>query len=176
MGTTNLRKCKNCGIKFMPKYSTLQATCSFECAKVYGKKLLEKSQKEERKQIKESLLTHKDYLKILQKVFNSYIRLRDRDKPCISCGKIINGKGHASHFFSVGHYPNLRFNEFNVNLSCVECNVHLHGNTAEYAIRLPERIGNKNYEYLLSIREIPLKLTIEEIKEKIIYYKQQMKL
>src|SRR5690606_10781771 len=113
---------------------------------------------------------------LLQKVFNTYIRQRDKGQLCISCGcKVENG--HASHMFSVGGNPNVRFNEDNSHLSCVECNLHKHGNLVEYALRLPERIGKERFEKLVNdSRQTVLKLSIPEIQEKITYYKNQIKL
>ena len=81
----------------------------------------------------------------------------------------------AGHFFSVGAYPNIRFNEDNIHGQCVFCNQHQHGATNEYAIRLPYRIGQERYDKLLISRNESNKLTTEEIKEKIKYYKDKTK-
>lgn len=159
--------CKVCGKEFLP-YTTTQPVCQISCLMEYNS---EKEVKKRVKQMKKDLLTHKDYLNILQVVFNKYIRIRDAGKPCISCGCKVT-EGHASHLFSVGAYPNLRFNEFNVNLSCIECNLHKHGNIAEYTLRLPERIGQDNFNKLLEQRNEKLKLTIPEIKILIEKYKK----
>ena len=107
-------------------------------------------------------------------IFNKYIRLRDKDKPCISCGKEIKN-GHASHYYSVGNYPNLRFNEHNVHLSCVECNVFKHGNLLEYEERLSNRIGVFNKYLLYKERHNTNKLSIPELEEKINEYKLKIK-
>ena len=177
MGTAyRIRKCKNCGVKFKPIYSSLQYTCSFDCAKIYGKKMLEKINEKERKEIKKSLLTHKDYLKALQKVFNSYIRLRDKNKPCISCKKPLKSKFDAGHFFSVGGYPNVRFDLDNVHGQCVYCNQYYHGNIHEFKKGIIERIGVERFEALeIRAKQTVTKLSIEEIKEKIAYYKGLIK-
>ncbi len=52
-------------------------------------------------------------IKQAEKVFNAYIRMRDKDKGCISCGKPID---HAGHYFSAGHYSGLRFVEYGIGL------------------------------------------------------------
>ena len=44
--------------------------------------------------------------------FHKYIRRRDQDKPCISCGKYTLLQ--AGHFYSAGGNPVVRFNEDNV--------------------------------------------------------------
>jgi hypothetical protein len=46
----------------------------------------------------------------LQKIFNEFIRLRDKGKPCISCGQPKDYL-QAGHFYSVRMYDGLRFNE-----------------------------------------------------------------
>lgn len=81
-----------------------------------------------------------------QQVFNAYIRARDRDKGCISCGSYK--VEHASHYFSMGHYSALRFTEDNVQGSCVRCNKWLHGNLLEYRKGLLKRIGEKRLNML----------------------------
>lgn len=85
-------------------------------------------------------------LKKTQAVFNKYIRLRDKDKGCVSCKspKIE----HASHYFSAGKYPALRFHEDNVHGSCLRCNYFMGGNLLEYRKTLVTRIGSKRLELL----------------------------
>ncbi len=168
------RKCLVCKDKFTPKNST-QIVCSPSCAVEYMKKQNAKNWKQEKKEIKIKLMSKSDYLNILQKVFNTYIRQRDKLKPCISCGKNLGKTFHAGHFFSVGAYPNLRFNENNVHGQCVECNLHKHGNVKEYDLRLQNVINDKEYSELLEMRNKPLKLSVDEVKELIAIYKQKTK-
>jgi hypothetical protein len=169
------RKCLVCKDKFTPKNST-QIVCNPACAVEYMKNKKIKDWKKEKKEIKVKLMSKSDYLNILQKVFNTYIRMRDKDKNCISCDKKLVGNNvNASHFFSVGAYPNLRFNEDNVHSSCISCNQHKHGNQKEYDLRLPNRIGIESYNKLLQDRNKPLKISIDEVKELIEIYKQKTK-
>lgn len=165
-------KCK-CGNEFEPIYRNdiLVSKWCIPCLVSKGKTKREKMWQKEKKELKSGLKTKSEWLKDLQKIFNTYIRVRDKSKPCISCGKMLVNKFDAGHFFSVGAYPNLRFNEDNVHGQCVECNQHKHGNINEYTINLPERIGQERYDLLLDIRSLPLHLSIEEIKEKITFYK-----
>jgi hypothetical protein len=169
------KKCKVCGKQFEPR-STFQVVCGFKCSYVVvkEKRLAEKKKTAE---MKKSLLTHKDYLKMLQVVFNTYIRKRDEQKGCISCGvSLIGKKFDAGHYFSCGGYPNVRFEEINVHGQCVHCNQHKHGNIHEYTERLPKRIGIEEFEALKErAHMLSNKLTIAEIKEKIKYYKNKLK-
>ena len=169
------RKCVVCKDKFTPKNNT-QIVCSPSCSLEYLKKQRSKEWKEQKKVIKQSLETKSEVLKACQIVFNTYIRLRDKDKNCVSCDKKLVGNDvNASHFFSVGAYPNLRFNEDNVHNSCISCNQHKHGNQKEYDLRLPNRIGVERYNKLLEDRNKPLKISLDEVKELIYIYKQKIK-
>ena len=170
------KKCKECGDKFCPQ-RPLQFLCGPKCAIEYGKKQKAKSWAKEKKQIKEKLMTRTEWLKCLQIVFNSYIRNRDEKRACISCGAVCGGlnSGTAGHFYSVGSYPNLRFNEDNVHLQCTYCNMHLHSNPHEYEIGLIKRIGKIRFNSLLVLRNKELKLSLDQIKDLIKEYKQKIK-
>jgi hypothetical protein len=129
----------------------------------------------EKKVLKEKLMTKSDYLNICQKVFNTYIRTRDKENNCISCNKKLVGKYDAGHFFSVGAYPNLRFNENNVFGQCVHCNRDKHGNVKEYDLRLQNILSIEDYNQLLNDRNKPALLTIEDVKELIAIYRVKTK-
>ena len=168
------RKCVVCKDKFTPQNNT-QICCSGSCALEYIKKQRSKEWKQQKKEIKQKLETKSEVLKACQIVFNTYIRLRDKNKNCISCDKKLVGKYDAGHFFSVGAYPNLRFHENNVHGQCVHCNRDKHGNVKEYDLRLQNLLSKEEYSELLESRNKPLKLTLDEVKELIAIYKQKIK-
>lgn len=169
------KKCKICKSEFTPQ-RPLQNVCGYKCAAEHANNLKVAKEKKEDKVKREKLKTHSELLKAAQIVFNKFIRLRDKDKPCISCDKpLIGNDVNASHYFSVGAYPNLRFNEFNVSNSCIRCNKELHGNISEYALRLPLRIGKDNFEKLVQDRNIPALYSKEDILEIIKKYKIKIK-
>ena len=124
---------------------------------------------------KEKLKSRSDWLKDLQRVFNEFIRLRDVDLPCISCGRYHEGQYHAGHYRSVGACPELRFNEDNVHKQCSACNSHLSGNILEYRLGLIEKIGLERVEFLERKDHPPLKLSVEEIKELIKVYRAKVR-
>ena len=172
------RTCKVCKIKFEPTYNSVQTTCSYQCAIKYAQKQREKKEKKDwnkrKKVLKEKVKTKSDYLKEAQAIFNTYIRLRDENKGCISCGVDLRGRKYdAGHYRSVGGNPQLRFDLNNVHGQCVYCNRHLHGNLVDYRIRLIKRIGLEAVEKLEQDNEpknytIPeLILLKEEYKEKV---------
>lgn len=171
-----MKRCKICKSPFTPTYSSLQATCTKpQCLIEWGRLTERKKAKREIKRMRENIKSVSQYRRELQKVFNEFIRLRDKNEPCISCGKPLPAKYDAGHFYSVGAYPNLRFNEDNVHGQCVECNQHKHGNLLEYAPRLTERIGFERASKLMATRNEPLRLSLEEVKAKIEHYKKLVK-
>ena len=171
-----MKRCKICKAPFVPTYSSLQATCTKpQCLIEWGRVTERKKAKREIKRMRENIKSVSQYRRELQKVFNEFIRLRDKNEPCISCGRTLPAKYDAGHFYSVGAYPNLRFNEDNVHGQCVECNQHRHGNLLEYAPRLTERIGFERASKLMVIRNEPLRLSLEEIKSKTEFYKNLVK-
>lgn len=173
------KKCVVCGEDFMP-FKTTEKVCSLTCALAYAKSDVEKQNakawRKEKKIMKEKLKTYSDWLKDLEKAVNEFIRLRDKGKPCISCGA-LNYTMSAGHYFPAGSYGNVRFDEDNIHGQCwFNCNSSKHGNLAEYTLRLPDRIGRDRFEQLQTrAKQTILKLSIPEIKEKIEYYRKRIK-
>lgn len=117
--------------------------------------------------------------KKLESVFNAFIRERDKDCGCISCGSF--NEIQAGHFYSVGHFSWLRFDEDNVHSQCMRCNYFLHGNLLPYRENLIKKIGVERFKLLevkSSLRKInrysrfELEVLIEYYKEKIKGLKQ----
>ena len=178
-------KCKECGAYYIKKQST-QQVCSMKCAIAFSKRKAEEKRKKQEKsdrleasrrmrERKEKLKSRSDWLKDLQRVFNEFIRLRDVDLPCISCGRYHQGQYHAGHYRSVGACPELRFNEDNAHKQCSACNSHLSGNILEYRLGLIEKIGLERVEFLERKDHPPLKVSVEEIKDLIKVYKAKCK-
>ena len=145
------KKCKACGAMFLPT-RPMQATCpTVECAIAHGKALQAKKAKAEAKQTRERIQLIKPRSQLLreaQAAFNAWIRERDRDLPCISCGRHHGGQWHAGHYLSTGARPELRFEPMNVWKQCQPCNTHLHGNLVLYRAELIRRIGQARVEWL----------------------------
>ncbi len=85
--------------------------------------------------------------------FQKWIRIRDKDLPCISCGKFITEDGldmkwDGGHFYKSELYTSLMFDEGNCHKQCSYCNDHLSGNLIEYRDRLLIKIGQEGYEDL----------------------------
>lgn len=77
-----------------------------------------------------TLLPLNDLINYVQAEFNSYIRLRDQDRGCISCEK--GRVEHAGHFHPQGKFSGVRLDEMNVNGQCRFCNCEMQGNLEEY--------------------------------------------
>lgn len=156
------KKCKVCKIEFTPT-KPLQQVCGFECALELAKDKRIKTVKKEVKEAKLKLKSRSDWLKDTQVVFNKYIRLRDQNDGCISCGSKSAFAYHAGHYRSIGSAGHLRFNEHNCHRQCSACNTHLSGNLIRYRLGLIGKIGIHAVEALESDNGT-IKIGIEEIK------------
>ena len=180
------KSCKNCGEKFIPFRSTA-ICCSYSCATQWVAARKEKLKKQEAKverqltkERKEKLKTRNDWIKETQVAFNAFIRERDKDKPCICCGKPlgesqVGGGFDCGHYRSTGSAPHLRFCEDNAHGQTKFCNRYRAGNAVDYRLGLIQRIGLERVEKLEADNE-PKKWTIEQLKELKQYYNQKLKL
>ena len=181
MAVAKLKKCKECGSEYLPTRFA-QVVCSPICGINHSRKLNEKkvaaARKADTKERKEKIKTHSDFLKDFEKVFNEFIRVRDKDQPCISCGAEA-GKYtmSAGHHFPAGSFGNIRFDEINVNGQCwFNCNKNQHGNFPNYKVGLTERIGKEEYKKLeFRAYQTTSKLSIPEIKDLITLYRAKIK-
>jgi len=178
-----MKKCQNCKQQFEPRFNTLEKFCwNHECKTIDALQKLEKINKnksrewsQQKKRIQNSLKTSSNWKNELQKIFNLFIRLRDKNQPCISCGKKLPEKYDAGHFHSVGSSPSLRFDERNVHAQCVHCNRDKHGNVHEYRIGLIQRVGIDIVNDLEKNRHVPSHLSTPEIIDFIELYKIKIK-
>ena len=161
------KKCKVCKADYVPQKMG-QRVCSPECALSLAVSQRGKAEKvarvKERKADKEKLKTRSDWMREAQAAFNLFIRLRDADEPCISCGRHHTGQYHAGHFLSVGARPELRFEERNVHKQCSACNNHLAGNIVLYRKALFSKIAAGGVDWLEGPHE-PKKYTIDDLKQ-----------
>jgi len=166
------KKCRACPTWFVPT-RPLQVACCPDCAQVLAERKREKqAQQEEARRRKEArqrleaVKSRADWLKEAQTAVNRYVRLRDRDKGCISCDRPAtwDGQWHASHFRSVGAASAVRFNLWNIHKACSVCNHHLSGNLAAYRPRLVALIGQKRVDWLDSQNQV-VRHDIEYLKK-----------
>ena len=144
--------CKPCNEMFTPD-RPLQKVCSYKCALVAEREKTairhKKEFKAETKRMKEKIKTLTEYLNDAQKEFNKYIRIRDKNKPCISCTTSRpSNQYHAGHYRTTKAASQLRFNEDNCHRQCSQCNNSKSGNVVEYRINLVKKIGRWRVEEL----------------------------
>ncbi|MBJ2206136.1 recombination protein NinG [Pseudomonas carnis] len=165
------KKCRvaTCRASFVPSRMG-QAVCSPACALIDGPRHAPKARKAladiERKDIKvrkEKLKSRADHAKDTQQAFNEWVRLRDADLPCVSCGRHHDGQYHAGHYRTVAANPAIRFEPLNVHKQCAPCNNHKSGDIVNYRIELVKRIGAEAVEWLEGPHE-PKKYTVEQLK------------
>jgi hypothetical protein len=173
------KKCRSCQELFIP-VRPLQSVCSPACAAVVVLKAKtkreSKAKSEDRKatrEAKEKIKTRGEHLAELQTVFNQWIRLRDANEPCISCGRLASwpGQWDAGHYRSRGSEPALRFEPDNVHKQCGPCNVHLSGNLIPYRVKLMKKIGAARVEWIEG-KHGPKKYTMDEIAELKAFYRE----
>ena len=165
------KKCRvaTCRALFVPSRMG-QAVCSPACALIDGPRHAPKARKAladiERKDIKvrkEKLKSRADHAKDTQQAFNEWVRLRDADLPCVSCGRHHDGQYHAGHYRTVAANPAIRFEPLNVHKQCAPCNNHKSGDIVNYRIELVKRIGAEAVEWLEGPHQ-PKRYTIEQLK------------
>lgn len=118
-------------------------------------------------------------LESVKKVCHEYIRLRDEGKPCISCGTQWHKDFHAGHYYKAELFSSLKFNEYNINGQCVQCNLREEGNVNKYSLNLPERIGGVLFSALTSLAEQDKKQDFKWDRERLnsirSYYQERLK-
>lgn len=179
------KRCNNpdCREWFHPAFAN-QTWCGAECGTVIALAKREKDRqsaiqkaerrrKDEAQQERRSLKVRKLALKPpsyfkkqAQEAFNQFIRIRDNDLPCISCGEtnppdLHGGQWDCGHFKTVGAHPELRFEELNAHKQCKSCNAGSSKYSAkaatvakQYEVSLIERIGQEAVDWLNGPHEV----------------------
>jgi hypothetical protein len=186
------KKCRVCRAEYTP-YSSLAVACSPGCAiqhheskKIKAAKKADQDFKRETKRRKVAAKTRSEWYSDVQVEFNKYIRARDFDQPCVSCGKFegepIGGTMFdCGHFLGTGSHPELRFNEINAHKQHARCNRGAAKSgrndktvSQQYRINLINKIGLPLVEWLEGPHK-PLKATIDELRWLQGYYRQRAK-
>ena len=115
--------------------------------------------------------------KELQDGFNLFVRLRDKDKPCISCGCFKPLQ--AGHFFPVGAYDGLRYDEDNCHGEDAGCNCFDNSHLESYKKNLILKIGQSAFDALVERAEdykrVGWKWSKCELTGMIKYYKSKVR-
>jgi len=115
----------------------------------------------------------KNLIKDLDTIFSQYIRLRyskNEIAECVTCGKKDHWKKlQAGHFMSRSNYST-RWDENNVQVQCVGCNVYKSGEQYKYSLYLGNNLSEELY---IKSKQI-VKFADVELIDMIDYYKQQV--
>jgi len=175
------KTCKNnnCKMKFTPERE-FQNTCGLDCALSYQATLEKKRQENNKKDTRRALKQFNDSdIRLLRKktqdAYNDYVKQRDKNEPCISCGYAGEDRvWQAGHYMDRGKHTALAFNEDNVHKQCIQCNFFLHGNKEKYRKGLIKKIGIEKVSWLETSIKIK-RWTVEEFKELITKYRAKIK-
>lgn len=112
----------------------------------------------------------------LDRWFKLFIRLRDKDKPCISCGCWYTSTNimHAGHYHPSTH-RGTRWHEKNVNGQCNSCNTYRGSNGAAYTIGLIKKYGQSVIDELAIAKARHPHFTRTDLEWMIAEYKQKAK-
>jgi hypothetical protein len=118
--------------------------------------------------------SRKTLVKNLDTIFSEYIRRRyakNEIAECVTCGKKDHWKKlQAGHFMSRKHYVT-RWDERNVEVQCMACNVFRYGEQYKFSKYLGQDLSDK---LLAKSREM-VKFTDWELQEMIETYKNKVK-
>ena len=157
-------KCRGCTDRF-DRESMIKIQLawyhSYECASAHG---LAKAKRRDNattianaKALRSKLRADRDRVKRrsewmdnLQTVVNQYVlHVRDKGKPCCTCGKERGVKFDAGHMRSRGACPELRFELTNIHAQCsINCNQHGSGMRHEYREFITTEYGADHLEWL----------------------------
>lgn len=134
----------------------MQKTCLAkpECIRFEIASKFKKQCAKEKKEYKEKNKKLSDYELEARAEFQKWIRIRDKEQPCISCGIKVAQKWDAGHYLKAELFSGLIFNEMNVHKQCVFCNHHKSGNELEYRDGLIKRYGAEYEQHLQDIKNL----------------------
>ena len=168
-------RCKNCKQKFDQVRFNQKFCLDPECVKAWVAEAKDQNWKKTKKKMQADIETVQELMKAAQIVFNKFIRIRDKNQPCISCGSKLENKFDAGHYFSSGGHKAITFHEDNVHGQCVACNQWKHGNLIQYQIGIEQRIGGERLMKLHEKAHKAAKYSREELRDLIANYKQKIK-
>ena len=116
--------------------------------------------------------------KKLDVLFSQYIRRRNADHlgrvKCFTCGLEKHWKEQqAGHFQSRSHHST-RWDEVNVQVQCVKCNMFRQGEQYKFGLYLDDRFGDGTAEELENRAKTIVKLNRVDYEEAIERYKQKI--
>lgn len=148
-----IKKCKNkdCDNSFEQYNSLVQwcsTKCGFEISQVKLKEKESKEWKQRKKSLKEKVKTLGQYEMDAKKSYQLWVRLRDKELPCISCNEYVKDLWDGGHYFKAELFSGLIFDPRNCHKQCRKCNRYDGGNEIQYRLGLVKRFGKEFVETL----------------------------
>jgi hypothetical protein len=143
------KKCKVCKTVFTPFKST-QTVCCAKCAieLAFSKPVKSNIAKLEKKVKLQKMKTYTQRVNDVKVIFQRWIRMRDKDSPCISCNVKETKLWDGGHYKKAELYRGVIFHEMNVHKQCRKCNTYLNGNESNYRAGLVIRFGEQKVKDL----------------------------
>jgi len=107
--------------------------------------------------------------KELDRIFSLYVRYRDRGQ-CITCSVKRPPKEMQNGHYIARSNMATRFDEWNCNAQCFQCNVFKSGNYPKYALALKDKYGDRILEELDKKSQEIRKFTRADYEEMIVQY------
>jgi DNA-directed RNA polymerase subunit N (RpoN/RPB10) len=147
--------------------NTPQGQREIERKALRAKKQVQKDERVKDNVIREKLKTLGQYESDAKKEIQKWVRKRDSNLPCISCGTLTSDLWDGGHFKKAEIYSGVIFDEMNIHRQCRKCNRFLGGNELNFREGLIARYGE---DYVLKIEKKALetrnyKFNKEELKE-----------
>ncbi|WP_145556007.1 recombination protein NinG [Yersinia canariae] len=185
------RNCKVCKTRFKPE-KIYQWWCNEEHRIEYAVLVMKdkrrrdeasevkrrrEKEREQRKELKVRKINAKPktyWIKQAQQAVNAFVRARDSNLPCVSCGTTSAAQWDAGHYRTTAAAPQFRFDPRQIHKQCSVCNQHKSGNIVPYRVELIKRIGIKTVEAIENNHE-RRSYTVEELKGIRDYYRLELK-
>ncbi|PSH36672.1 protein ninG [Yersinia pseudotuberculosis] len=185
------RNCKVCKTRFKPE-KIYQWWCNEEHRIEYAVLVMKdkrrrdeaselkrrrEKEREERKELKVRKINAQPktyWIKQAQQAVNAFVRARDSNLPCVSCGTTSAAQWDAGHYRTTAAAPQFRFDPRQIHKQCSVCNQHKSGNIVPYRVELIKRIGIETVEAIENNHE-RRSYTVEELKGIRDYYRLELK-
>lgn len=133
--------------------------------------------KKKRRSVEE--MKYSDLIKVLDREYSLYVRLRDTDYEgiciCATCGKREAWKKITlGHYVSRSHHS-VRFDARNTACQCVSCNSFKGGEQFLMRKYLVKKYGEEEIEKMEIFAQMTKTETAETLREKIAYYRKMVK-
>lgn len=150
------KRCAYCKEYFQPTpFNPLQSVCfppkpcSWKRAEQLRLKKEQQEWKVEKQSIKEKHKSITWFINDARVVFQKWVRLRDANDGCISCGNKTATQYDAGHYFKAETITGLIFHPDNCHKQCSRpCNKDLAGDLINYRIALVKKIGEQRVHWM----------------------------